>query len=198
MHSEQINEIAKAICKAQESMTFAKKDGYNPHFKSNFADLASVISALKEPFAKAELSYTQIVSDDHLVTMLMHSSGQWIKSKLKIMVTKNDAQGFGSGLTYARRYALSAIAGIAQDDDDANGACEPVNTPQAQQQTPQKPTVSSANSHQKTEFLKAMGALKRQLGDKLYADRLGLAGFESAEDVTPQRYREVYDAVERG
>lgn len=124
--SEQINELAAALTKAQSEMEHASKDKTNPHYKSKYADLASCLDACREPLFKNGLSIAQAPQKHDgswvLVTRLMHTSGQFIESECPIMNAKGDAQGFGSGLTYARRYALSAIIGLAQDDDDGNEA----------------------------------------------------------------------------
>ncbi len=126
MQSESTNELAAALSKAQGLMGAAKFDKVNPHFKSKYASLAAVVDALREPFAKNGLSYTQTthVSDGSftLTTRLLHASGQWIVSEYPLPMTAKP-QELGSALTYARRYSLSAIAGIAADeDDDANAA----------------------------------------------------------------------------
>lgn len=126
--SESIAELAKALAKAQGEMEAAKKDSANPFFNSHYADLASVRDAIREPFAKNGLAVAQIpasVATDgtvRLSTMLMHASGEWIAGDLTMKASKNDPQAIGSCLTYARRYALSAMAGVATEDDDAEGA----------------------------------------------------------------------------
>lgn len=126
--SESIAELAKALAKAQGEMEAAKKDSANPFFNSHYADLASVRDAIREPFAKNGLAVAQIpasVATDgtvRLSTMLMHASGEWIAGDLTMKAIKNDPQAIGSCLTYARRYALSAITGVATEDDDAEGA----------------------------------------------------------------------------
>lgn len=126
LHSEQINEIAAALSKAQAAMSGAVKGSANPFFKSSYADLGAVCGAIKEAFADNNLSYTQLPSSVNgrvsVTTMLMHSSGQWIKSRLEMRPAKDDPQAFGSVITYARRYALAAIAGVPQVDDDAESA----------------------------------------------------------------------------
>jgi hypothetical protein len=120
LHSNDLNELAKALAKAQASMTAAKLDGTNPHFKSSYATIASILSAIRKPLADNGLSVTQLVTPDGLlITMLMHESGQWLKSYYKIGAQQNTPQGVGSALTYARRYSLAALVGISQDDDDA-------------------------------------------------------------------------------
>lgn len=124
--SETVGELAKALCKAQSLMGAAAKDRDNPFFKSKFADLSSVVSAIKESFATNGLSYSQFpLLEDGKVgveTILMHESGEWLSSKLVLPMTKQDPQAAGSAITYARRYALQAIAGIPSEDDDGNAA----------------------------------------------------------------------------
>lgn len=125
--SEQINELAAALAKAQGEMRFAAKGNVNPHFKSKYADLASVIEALREPLSRNGLAHTQLCRDGEggtvvVDTVLMHASGQFIASTMTMRPQKNDPQGVGSALTYARRYALQGICGLASDDDDGNAA----------------------------------------------------------------------------
>jgi hypothetical protein len=124
--SESINELASAMAKAQAEMGGAVKDSANPFFKSKYADLTSVVKAIKEPFANNGLSYTQFpCAADGCVgvtTRLMHSSGQWLESAYMLPMVKQDPQAAGSAITYARRYALQAMAGIPTADDDAESA----------------------------------------------------------------------------
>jgi hypothetical protein len=118
-----IAEIATALCKAQASMGGAHKDSANPFFKSRYADLASVMRAIREPFASNGLSFIQcpIVNDDGVgvTTRILHSSGEWIEGTLVLPVAKRDAQAFGSALSYAKRYSIQAMAGVPSTDDDA-------------------------------------------------------------------------------
>lgn len=127
--SSSIGELAMALSKAQAKMGHAKKETENPFFKSKYADLASVIEVAREPLGLNSLCYVQYVQKDEksgigLVTKLMHSSGQWIDSFLPLVLTKNDMQGLGSAISYARRYGLSSMLGIAQEDDDGNHASQ--------------------------------------------------------------------------
>ena len=126
--SESIKNLAMALNKAQAEMGGAAKDANNPFFKSKYADLGSVIRAIKEPFASNGLSYSQFpISEADTVgvdTILMHSSGEWIESRLLLPMVKADPQKAGSAITYARRYALQAIAGIPSEDDDGNAASQ--------------------------------------------------------------------------
>jgi len=127
--SEQINELATALSKAQAMMTGAKKDSSNPYFKSKYADLAAVIDASREPLSSHGLAVIQTTAGNNdyidLITTLVHTSGQWMQGRLIMRPTKNDPQGYGSAMTYARRYAYAAIVGLAQVDDDGNEASKP-------------------------------------------------------------------------
>lgn len=126
--SESIKHIAEALNKAQAEMSGAKKGAKNPFFKSNYADLNSVVDAVRIPFCDNGLSYSQFpIMHENRVgveTILMHSSGEWMKSVLMLPMVKQDPQAAGSAITYARRYALQAIAGIPAEDDDGNSASQ--------------------------------------------------------------------------
>ena len=122
--SKHIDKLASALSKAQAEMKGAKKSSVNPFFKSTYADLHAVIESSIPFLSKHGLSAIQgndgKPGEFYVTTMLLHESGQWVRSKLKMPVTKADAQGIGSTITYGRRYGLSAICGIAQYDDDGN------------------------------------------------------------------------------
>jgi hypothetical protein len=132
-HSEQINELATALAKAQAKIEGATKDKTNPHFRSSYADLASVWDACRSALTSNGLSVSQTAgaSEDgrvRVTTILMHSSGQWLCDDLVMKPVKDDPQGVGSCITYARRYALAAIVGVAPEDDDGNAASLPQTT----------------------------------------------------------------------
>jgi hypothetical protein len=124
--SEQINELATALAKCQSEMTHALKDSENPFHKSKYANLASVWEAVRAPMTKNGLCVVQsmeIIGEQViLISTLMHSSGQWIKSTIPVINAQKTSQGQGSGITYARRYALAALVGCVQDDDDGEAA----------------------------------------------------------------------------
>ena len=124
--SEQINELAAALSKAQGEIEGAIRGNTNPHFRSKYADLSSVWDAIRIPFTKQGLSFVQGLSSvDGGVcceTMLMHSSCQWISCSLTVPADKANAHGYGSAATYARRFGLQAFAGVAPIDDDGNAA----------------------------------------------------------------------------
>jgi hypothetical protein len=124
--SESIAALAAALSKAQASITGALKDSANPFFKSKYADLASCWDACRKPLTDNGLAVIQTIEAGEaravLVTTLCHASGEWIKSYCPILTKDDSPQGQGSGITYARRYALAAMVGLAQIDDDAEAA----------------------------------------------------------------------------
>ena len=124
--SDQIAAIADALSKAQAEMTGAKKDKSNPFFRSTYADLSAVMEAISKPFAAHGLSFAQspgfVNGMIEVQTRIMHSSGEWIEGSCVLPPTKSDAQGYGSAITYAKRYGLQAMAGIPSIDDDGNAA----------------------------------------------------------------------------
>lgn len=126
--SEQIGDLAGALSKAQGEIKGAAKDSKNPFFKSSYADLSSIWNACRDALAKNGLAVIQTASfGEHGVTVctrLAHASGQWVEDDLTVMPGKMDPQGIGSTITYLRRYALSAITGVAPEDDDANSATD--------------------------------------------------------------------------
>jgi hypothetical protein len=125
--SETLTKFIEAFGKAQSSIKFAVENATNPHLKNRYADLSAVIDAIKPALAQQQIAFVQMPesSDDgklHLTTRLMHMSGEYIESTASCPLPKNDPQGFGSALTYLRRYSLSAICGLYADDDDGQGA----------------------------------------------------------------------------
>ena len=127
-----ISELAKALCKAQGKMKHAIKDANNPFFKSKYADLASVVDASRPALVENGLSIVQYTEGNVLFTMLLHSSGEWVRGSIPLKPMRqvkdkgwepsDDPQSYGSCLTYARRYGMAAITGVATEDDDGNAA----------------------------------------------------------------------------
>ena len=125
--SSTIGKLAFALAKAQGEMQAAKKDSANPFFKSKYADLHEVWSTIRKPLAANELAVIQATRIDgnevRLETTLAHSSGECVASAYPVAPQKRDPQGYGSALTYARRYALSALVGVVSEiDDDGESA----------------------------------------------------------------------------
>ncbi len=124
--SESINEMAAALAKAQGEMSGAVKDAANPFFKSKYADLASVWEACRGPLTKHGIAVVQSPSADGLRvsvdTLLLHTSGQWMRGTVSVNAKEDSPQAVGSAITYLRRYALQSFAGVAPEDDDAEAA----------------------------------------------------------------------------
>ena len=142
MQSETIGKLAEALSKAQGSMSAAAMDGNNPHFRSRYATLTAVWDACRKPLSDNGLAVVQAFRVDEngmllLVTKLVHTSGEWMVSEYPVTPQKNDPQGFGSAVTYARRYTLSSLVGVVADDDDDGNAAS---GQQAARQTEQRQT----------------------------------------------------------
>jgi len=145
--SENIADLATALSKAQAEIEGAVKDKANPAFRSRYADLGNVWDAIRIPLTKNGLSVVQMPSmqegngEPLLITRLMHSSGQWLEGSYPLRPSKADPQGYGSAITYARRYALMAVLGVAPEDDDGNAASG--RKPEAAQAAPAaKPAIA--------------------------------------------------------
>lgn len=124
--SAQLGALAAALAKAQAAIRGAAKDSENPHFRSRYADLASIWDACRDALAANGLAIVQCPAFDgklvNVTTWLLHTSDQFIRSMLSAVPMKPDAQGVGSTITYLRRYALASMAGVAPDDDDGEAA----------------------------------------------------------------------------
>ncbi len=125
-----MKEIAAALVKAQKEFGPALKTSTNPAFRSRYADLSACVEAVIDALYNNDIYLMQPTHecDDGVIveTIFIHSSGEQMSSgKLHVPATKHDAQGYGSALTYARRYSLMAACGIAPEDDDGNSAAKP-------------------------------------------------------------------------
>jgi hypothetical protein len=119
--------ICSALVRAQRGFAPALKTSTNPHFRSKYVDLAGCIEAVVDALNAAGIALIQRTSEDStgvtVETVFVHESGEMMEcGKLHVPASKQDAQGYGSALTYARRYSLMAAAGIAPEDDDGNAA----------------------------------------------------------------------------
>lgn len=117
--SDQTNELFTALAKAQMEIGAAKEDGFNKHLGAGYASIDSLLDACKEPCAKNGLAIVQNVYSEgesyFLETRLAHASGQWMASSMKILLAKQDMQSLGAGVTYAKRYAITSLLGIASE-----------------------------------------------------------------------------------
>lgn len=131
--------IATALASAQINMGKALKQANNPHFRSKYADLGSVMDACLPALNERGIAVIQPTGEDDtgrfVETIMIHGeSGEQLSCRVPLIVSKNDMQGYGSAVTYARRYGLMAMAGIAPEDDDGNAAAKA-----APKQEPPKP-----------------------------------------------------------
>lgn len=128
--SDKITDLAKAMIQVQQSLTPALKDAINSYTNSSYATLKSVMEVCRAALLNHGIWMTQYpvsVEKDHLglVTKIVHSAtGQWQLALIEMPLQKNDPQGYGSAMTYARRYGLSALLGIITEDDDAESAMQ--------------------------------------------------------------------------
>lgn len=175
MQSDSIGKLAEALAKAQGAMTSAKMDGANPAFKragkdSKYATLANLWDAARKPLADNNLAVSQVtdILDTGaivLITRLMHSSGEWIGSVYPVVSEKASPQAMGSAMTYARRYTLGAILGLAADDDDDGNEASGVQVQHQHQEQHGTTNGHTDNGNGPTDKqLKALFAL----GVKLY------------------------------
>jgi hypothetical protein len=119
--------IASALVRAQRGFAPALKTSTNPHFRSKYVDLAGCVEAVVDALNAAGIALVQRTSEDStgvtVETVFVHESGEMLEcGKLHVPASKQDPQGYGSALTYARRYSLMAACGIAPEDDDGNAA----------------------------------------------------------------------------
>lgn len=155
MQSEQINEVASALAKAQGMMESALKDSDNPFFKSKYASLDAVWNAIRKPLSSNGLSVIQTIEGIgdtiNITTTLAHSSGQWISSTFPLIAGRPKPQELGSVITYMRRYALSSLVGVtADEDDDGNAAQE-----QAKEHSKKHPINIEKLSKKEVDLLEA-------------------------------------------
>lgn len=159
--SDSIAELATALNLAQQQMGGAVKDSKNPFFKSKYADLTSVIKAIKDPLCANGLSYVQwpITSTGGngigVETVLMHTSGQWMSGEFTMPMVKSDPQAAGACLSYARRYSLSSVLGLPVADSDAEAAMMR-GKPEESQKTKDAHKVYSENKDVIQGFLKSI------------------------------------------
>lgn len=157
-------EFAAAFVQAQSKMDVAVKDAQNPHLKNKYADLTAVLDVVLPALNECGIGLIQrAVETDkpftlRLQTILLHKSGQSMVSYTEMPIKQNDAQAIGSALTYARRYAVSALCGVRAEDDDGNGAVaqppqqsQPSNQQHNQQQRGQQPVRNNNQQNQQNQ-----------------------------------------------
>ena len=164
-----MKQIASAFVKAKREFSPALKTSANPHFKSRYADLGTCLDAVNEALLNHGIAVYQETSEDDsgvtVETVFLHESGETLRGgKLHVPAQKQDPQGYGSALTYCRRYSLMAACGIAAEDDDGNAASKP---PQRQAQ----PADKAFDAGAAMDWIKAGANLEQQKerGRKAYA-----------------------------
>lgn len=175
--SDSITKISAALLKAQQAITFAPKDSDNPYFSSKYADLPTVIDAVKPALDANGIVFLQAVASAPagfvaVTTRLLHESGEWLEETAQEPLAKNDPQGFGSAVTYLRRYALASFVGLYQDDDDANAATFGQSKPASSSAKPATPTTQApktpAVSADRAKELVTKGSAIAPLGMQAY------------------------------
>jgi hypothetical protein len=159
--------IAAAFVKAQAAFGPALKSSQNPHFRSKYADLAACVEAVIEALNSNGIALVQrtLPSENGVTveTVFIHTSGETMSSgPLHVPASKHDPQGYGSALTYARRYSLMAACGIAPEDDDGNAASRPVTYA-----APRKPSPRTTDLPPKAEKAKTEAAPSPEDDDDL-------------------------------
>lgn len=170
--SETLKEFALAFTQMQAQLTNAPFDSTNPHFRNKYASLAGIINHIRPIIAKFGFSFLQMTNTSadsvSIETILLHSSGEFVKSITSLKVSKNDPQGMGSAFTYAKRYGLSAILGIAsEEDDDGEAAQKSVQTQKQSTQQPQKQNTSVSQKTAPIDYEK-MRINSRQIWQELF------------------------------
>lgn len=195
--SDQINELAKALCAFQSEIKGAVANSTNPFFNSKYADIASVLTAVRAPLAKVGLSVVQLTKDSVngpiIETVLLHASGQWISGELLIKPTKNDAQGQGAGITYARRYSLTALLGVPEIDDDGNTAANLPKVGHSEEKLKQRTgTISDAQGKR----LFAMTRKNNWSTEQVKSFLKSKFKIDSSKDIRWQDYEQICKTIE--
>ena len=198
--SEALDKFAPAFLKAQMEMDNAEKNANNPAFRSKYANLEGVIDAVKPALNANGITFLQTGSPSQsgqltLTTRLLHVSGQWIEDTAECQLSKNDPQGFGSAVTYLRRYNLAAICGITQSDDDGNSA----SASQPAQRAMQNRTVSARVTAQSTldRVLDILNGMDDETADKWAAWMVKNKniGTDKPRDMTEAQLQELLTAL---
>jgi len=201
--SQTIGELSKALSKVQAVLEGAKLDSENPFFRSKYSDLTSIWAACRKPLADNGLSVIQTCQSETadmviVETMLCHTSGEWVRGKLAMKPVKSDPQGVGSCITYARRYSLAAIVGVAPEDDDGNVASG--KTGKAETKAQEKP-VQETSPNAKTKGVPISEPQRKRLyviykgsgkTDEQVKDYLNKTyGITTSKEITKEHYEAI-------
>lgn len=207
LQSDTIGKLAEALAKAQGKLptvprdkTVKVKTRAGGEYTFSYADLEAIWGAIRQPLSEQGLSVTQLMAyqegKPYLVTTLLHTSGEWLRSEYAIAPTENGPQAFGSAISYARRYSLTALVGVVSDeDDDGNAAsgnrAQKVGKQPAPASTKPPPMLSTAKAQKLHKVFGAAGA-EDHLG--FASDVLGRP-IQSFTDLTTAEAVEVYEAL---
>lgn len=213
MMSSDIGKLAEALAKAQSEMEPATKDTTNPFFKSQYASLASCWQACRGPLTKHGLAVVQTTEPDNgnvtVISILTHSSGQWIKGKLSVKPSKTDSQALGSCLSYLRRYSLSALVGLSTQDDDAESTMSRQKPDTGKPKTASKtaamkkvaetpPLKTPTEAERKASFLKAVTPLAEKMGSEVFDAFLTEQKIKSLDDLKTSKSRnDFFEALKK-
>ena len=203
-HSDEIKDLVGALAKAQGVMKPAVFNRVNPHFKTRYADFTSCMDACRAPLSDngiAAIQYCATIDGKlNLVTMLAHTSGQWMKSEFPLIAAKMDSQGIGSAMTYAKRYSLCGMVGIVADeegDDDGENAVG-----RGKQECGNSPIPKVNHIKINPQQLEAIKKLEAQLDeeckDKLTKWWKTTYKIERMEDIISDNFMKVKTAYESG
>ena len=223
--SEQVDQIAIALCESQKAFARIVKDTVNPFYKSEYATLPSVIDATRTALATNGIAVVQGLGFDAgnctVTTSLIHKSGQWVRSIAETPLSKQDAQGVGSAATYLRPYSLQAMLNISsEDDDDGNVASAKQERPTVVRSTVKQQLQSSVNmdsepndydihmaTHEKEpsigppieakqgKMLYAI-AMGKQWDTATYRNWINKLGFSRDLDIPAARFKEIKEKLE--
>lgn len=166
--SDNLDALAAALAKAQGAMENARKDSKNPHFGSKYADLAAVWDAARPALSANGLSVVQTVSTVDggaavvVCTTLLHASGQFLRECLQLPVAQRTPQAVGSAITYGRRYALAALVGVAQEDDDGAAGSGHQSRPQQRPEREERPVAPESRARPEAARPSAPPAMKAE------------------------------------
>jgi len=181
--SEKTEKISKAIMEFHKVVGDIKKSAVNPFFKSKYAPLGEILKAIKPSLEKSGISFVQFPTGNYGLTTRVMFEDEWMEDTFYIDPSKKDPQGAGSSITYQRRYALSAIFGLNdRDDDDAN---------EASNIHKQKTT---ANSNKK--ITEAQKKTLYEYVDKKYEGQKDLIS-EHKKDVDAMTYQKAYEFISK-
>lgn len=194
-------ELFAALAKAQNAVENATKGSVNPHFKNRYADLAEVLNTVRPVFSSFGLSIIQNPSFDGALvsvhTALCHEGGGYITAVASCVPAKADAQGVGSSATYLRRYSLSAVTGIAQEDDDGQSAIIPVK-PTPVKPTPGKPTpVADVKASDEEASIIKFRAEELNIDEEAFCRHLGIRSISTIPKVKLKQAHAALDAKQR-